>query len=99
MLAAPLIGDGNGFTVMITDAMQPPAIVYVTIEVPAFIPVTLPMLFTVATDVGALFHVPPVVASFKVVVDVTQIFGVPEIVAGVGFTVTTAVTVHPVPNE
>ena len=62
-------------------------------------PATIPALLTVAAAVRALLHAPPVVASFKVVVDVAQIFGVPEIVAGVGFTVTTAVTVHPVPNE
>ena len=48
---------------------------------------------------AGLLHTPPVVASFKII-DAPAHRGVaPVIVAGDKFTVTTAVTVHPLPRE
>ncbi len=52
---------------------------------------------TVATLVLLLLHTPDGVASAMDDVMPVQISGMPVITAGIGFTVTTAVTWHPVP--
>ena len=56
---------------------------------------TTPVAPTVAMGVALLLHVPPVVVSDKVAVEPTQIKLEPVIAAGVGYTVTTWVTVVP----
>jgi hypothetical protein len=62
-------------------------------------PVTTPVLLTVAVPVALLLHAPPGVTSFNVVVVPTQIPRLPVISAGDMFTVTTAVLTQPVPSE
>ena len=60
------------------------------VAVPAVIPVTIPVLPTVASVVLLLFHEPPAVASLNRVLLPTQTVGMPVILAGVdgnGFTV------------
>lgn len=59
---------------------------------------TPPIAVTVATPIAALLHVPGVVASVSVVVCPWHTCSVPDIGAGIEFTVTTAVTLHPVPS-
>ncbi len=54
---------------------------------------------TVATDAQELYHVPPATALVKVVVEPVQTVEDPPIAPGVVFTVKTAVTRQPVPNE
>ena len=63
---------------------------------PAVIPVTLPVLLTVAMVGSALVQVPPVVASLKVAVAPAQMVVVVPVIAaivGIAFTVFIAVTV------
>ena len=73
--------------------------IYETVAVPCVTPDTVPVLLIVAVAVGVALHVPPVVTSLRTVVDAAHTLVVPEIAAGAGFTVTTAVTVQPVPSE
>jgi len=61
------------------------------VDVPAAIPVTTPVLPTVATETALLLHVPPLVALASVVVLLMQVNAVPVIAAGLGLTVTTLV--------
>ena len=63
---------------------------------PAEIPVTTPVPApTVATEVLALFQMPPAAASVSVVVAPTQKFVAPVIAGGIGLTVTIVVAAHP----
>ena len=63
----------------------------------AVTPVTTPVVEPIlATVVVPLVQWPPVVASVKVVVAVPQKLNVPPIADGTAFTVTGAVTLHPV---
>ena len=61
--------------------------------VPGVTPVTTPEVFTVATLVAALLHIPPVAASVRFVLVPVQTLSTPVIAPakGSGFTVTTAV--------
>lgn len=66
---------------------------------PPAIPVTIPVLPTVAMPVLLLLHVPPTVASLSVVVDPAQTLNVPVIDATAVFTVIIFVAVpQPVIN-
>ena len=71
-----------------------PATVYVIVANPVPIPVTIPVLPTVATEVLLLVHVPPEVASDNKSVVPMQIVAPPEglIAAGLPLTVKVAVT-------
>jgi len=62
-------------------------------------PLTVPVLLTVAIPVLPELHTPPAVPLLNTVVEPTHITGVPVIADGSGFTVTTTVTAQPVPNE
>ena len=66
------------------------------VEVPADIPVTIPVEPIVAIVVALLLHVPPPTSANGVVYP-TQTTGIPVIARGNGFTVTTAVAMQPVP--
>ena len=59
-------------------------------------PVTTPVLLTVAVPVALLLHIPPVAASVSVVVALSHTVAAPDIVpaTGSGVTVTTKVTVN-----
>ena len=86
------IAVGVVSTVTILVAEQP-FTVYDIAAVPAVIPVTVPVLPTVATPVAPLLHVPPGVGSVSDAVAPTQILTVPGLMAeGLGLTVTVAVT-------
>jgi len=66
------------------------------VEVPGLIPDTIPVVEpTIATPVLPLLHVPPVVAEANVVVAPVHKPNAPVITAGMIFTVTTWVLVHP----
>ncbi len=65
------------------------------VAVPAAMPLTIPVLPTVATPVALLDHVPPPVAEDNEVVLPTHTDSVPEMVAGSALTVTTAVRLQP----
>src|SRR5579859_7846419 len=65
--------------------------------VPNDIPVTVPLVPTVATDALLLLHTPPTsVPGPRVVVCPTQIPDVPVNAGGIGLTVTIIVAKHPV---
>ena len=66
--------------------------------VPADIPVTTPVADTVPITGVLLLHVPDGVAQASGVVCPTHACNIPVIDAGVGSTVTTAVTLQPVPT-
>lgn len=96
MAKTPVIAAGCVFTVTTLVAKQPPLKVYVIVAVPAAAPVTTPDVeLTLAVPDALLVHTPPVGEEDKVVVDPTQTVAVPDIAPGVVFTVTTAVTKHP----
>ena len=91
----PVIVAGSGFTVTTWMLLQPYAMAYVTIVVPADTPVTTPLLFTVAFSVSLLLHVPPAVLLARVLVDPAHRTAVPVIPAGTGLTVSVTVLMHP----
>ena len=67
------------------------------VTVPGDTPVTTPVAApTVPIAVAVLVHVPPAVPSASVVVDPMHTPSDPVIFAGSGFTVTAALTKHPV---
>ena len=66
---------------------------------PGVTPVTVPLMEpTVATDVLALLHVPPVETSLSVILEPAATVKIPESGAGVGLTVNTIVALL-VPSE
>jgi hypothetical protein len=99
---AGVIAAGEVLTVTPFIIKQPVAeIVYVMLAVPGATPVTNPPALTVAIAALLLLHVPPGVVLVNVAVLPTQrmVGGIGLITLGSGLTVTTAVEVHPVPNE
>ena len=60
-------------------------------------PVTTPVADTVPTAGLLLLQAPPPVRSVSGVVKPTHTVNVPSMPVGTGFTVTTAVVIHPVP--
>jgi hypothetical protein len=98
-VVAPVIELAAGFTETITMRLQPDAIVYVIVVVPADKPDTTPVVTTTDPIDGLLLvHVPPVLAQLRVVVIPRQALIVPLITA-IGFTVIVLATTHPVPAE
>jgi hypothetical protein len=88
---------GKGFTVTVVVRRQPVGRLYVTTEVPAIRPFTVPVAEpTVATAVLLLLQVPPGVTSDNVVVVPMQREKLPAIVPGSGFTVSIADALQPV---
>jgi hypothetical protein len=85
---APVIADGNAFTVTILVAVHPFTL-YVIVAVPALTPVTMPVEEpTVALAVLLLLHAPPAKVFVSVVVAPAHMVAVPLIDAGRAFTVT-----------
>ena len=70
------------------------------IAVPSDMPVTIPLPFTVATDVLLLLQMPPELASFKTVVAPRHIFVAPVIglTEGIRLTVSGEVTLAAQPK-
>ena len=95
----PVSVVGLELTVTTAVLIQPVPSVYVIVDVPATEPVITP-------DEGRpivalpllLVQVPPAGVEFNVVVKPIQTVGVPVNVVGLSLTVTTAVTIQPVPN-
>src|ERR1043165_2201601 len=69
------------------------------VEVPKAIPLTTPVLLTVATVTLLLLQIPPSVGSLRVVVDPSQTLATPDIAPGTVLTVTTVVVRQPEPRE
>ena len=91
----PPIADGSGFTVSLKLAMQPRAVVYFMVAIPAETPDTSPDEgSTVATEGAVLLHEPPGVASFNVVVLPAHIAPVP-VIGESGLTVKVVVAKQP----
>jgi hypothetical protein len=99
IVGVPVIGARPGFTVTVVILLQPEAIVYVIIDVPAETPVTRPDVSPiVATEVEPLIQVPPgEVASIRLVLDPTQVVEVP-VMAPIGFTVINKLVAQPLPS-
>lgn len=91
----PPISDGRPFTVTTVVRIQPFAVAYVMLVVPAAIPFTTPPALMVAIVV-ALVHVPPPVALSSVVVWPAHTSCTPVMGSGNGFTTSDAVRIHPV---
>ena len=90
---------GNGFTVTVANTVQPVPIVNVMSEVPAAMPLTLPVAISiVATELFPLVHTPVPDGSVKEVVRPAHTDRVPEIAAGSELTVTTAEVTQPGPR-
>lgn len=66
---------------------------------PAVTPVTTPVPEPTVALALLLLHVPPGVTSVNVIVAPSHKLPLPDIADGFAFTVTTALVVHPVPNE
>ena len=97
-LSIPVIAKGNGSTVISWVTKHPVFNVYVINAVPRLIPCTTPVEEpTVATNVLLLLQLPPFVPSLRVFDVPRQTLKLPLINNGKGFTVTTTVTLHPVP--
>jgi len=96
-LFEPDIGVGGGFTLIAIVVKQPAGRVYVIVATPALKPVTNPSLIE-ATELSELVHEPPLVVSVKDRVLPAQTMLAPVIVAGVGLTVISSETEHPVGN-
>ncbi len=96
-VAVPVTAAGKALTVAVAEAKQPVLKVYVMPGVPAATPVIIPLAEPiVACAVLLLLQTPPPVALVRVVVRPTQTDAVPAIAAGMGLTVTAAVTRQPV---
>jgi hypothetical protein len=66
--AEPVIKPGSGVTVTVWVRRQPALVVYDTIEVPATLPVNVPVVgLMVPAITGLLLQVPPVVVVLSVV--------------------------------
>lgn len=91
----PVIGPGNAFTVTVSDLLQPDVLVHIMFAVPAVMPVTTPVAFTVATAILLLVQLTPVLVVLNVVVRPTHSDGLPLIAAGNALTVTVVVLIQP----
>jgi len=94
-LFEPDIGVGSGFTLIAIVAKQPAGRVYVIVATPALKPVTNPPLIE-ATEISELDHEPPLEVSVNERVLLAQTILAPVIEAGVGLTVISSETEHPV---
>jgi hypothetical protein len=97
MLNIPVIPAGAGLIVTVLVAKHPADVAYVTVAVPAVIPVTFPKAST-DTSPSRLLHTPPDIASERVVMPPSQTVSAPAIAAGAGFTVSTIVLKQPLDN-
>jgi hypothetical protein len=96
MLVVPVMAAGSGSTVIVAVVEQPVLIAYVTIAVPAEMPVTIPVpAFMVAMAVLLQFHTPPVVVLFNAAVAPVQTLVAPVMGVGNGLTVIGEVVMQP----
>lgn len=86
-LLSPTMASGSAFTVTSLLTKQPEAgNVYLMVEVPGSIPVTIPDVPTVAMPVLPLLHAPPVEVVARVVVALSHTIAVPVMALGMAFT-------------
>jgi len=98
-LLVPKILAGNGFTVAIVVVIQPVGNVYITILVPARMPVIQPLVLpTLAIDGETELHVPPKVGSDKHTLKPLHTGALPVMLDGKGLTVRIVLDVV-VPHE
>jgi len=93
------MADGSAFTVIAMLREHPVDSVYTTVHVPAALAVSEPPEVIVATPGHAADHVPPVGVLLYVTVLPAQTFAGPVMLPGKAFTVATAATPQPEPNE
>ncbi len=99
-LVPPVITAGSAFTENTAVLRQPVESVYVILAVPAVPVVIVPVLEPIAAVPGAsLNHVPPAGSALSVTEVPWQVLSVEPIAPGNAFTVATAVTLQPEPNE
>jgi hypothetical protein len=92
----PVIAAGVAFIVTTTFVLHAPAVIYVTLAVPADTPVSNPVVNpTLALPGNALTHVPPEISPVRVAVSPAHNIIVPLIVLGVPFTVTSTTLLQP----
>jgi hypothetical protein len=96
-VAVPVIGNGNGFTVIAYLVKQPVGNVYIIVSAPAANPVTEPAVGrTDAISGNILDHDPPTDEELKVIKDPTHTLPDPVIADGNGLTVISNVVIQPV---
>ena len=92
----PVIAAGALFTVKIAVVIQPVVAVYVIVQVPAPVALTIPEEAPIVAIPAQLqLHVPKVVAELSVEVLPTHKDNMPDMGSGSGSTVTTVVTLQP----
>jgi hypothetical protein len=92
---SPVIVAGRLFTVTTAVRKQPELLIYEICVVPFDIPVTLPVVPTVATLGVALTHVPPAGAELRAITPPTHIAELPVMTEGRLFTVILLVVLQP----
>ena len=97
-LLLPLIGAGDGTTVIARVTVHEAPKEYVIVVVPAAIPLTLPLEDPMLALAELLVHTPPATELVSVVVAPTQTVGIPPMTEGAGLTVIIFVTPQPVGN-
>lgn len=98
MLAAPLIGEGEGKTVIDLVTVHPVPSEYVMRVVPVATPVTTPLREPTLTCAELQLHQPPGIASVRVVLLPVHTADAPMIAVGKGLTVIIFVALQPVGN-
>lgn len=98
-VAVPVIGAGDGFTVIVLETLHPDNGKQIIVTVPTATPVTIPLkLPTVAIADPELDHVPPVAHVNVIELPAHTVPG-PNIGAVTGLTVTGFTAEHPAPIE
>jgi hypothetical protein len=98
-VVGPVIDVGLPITVTVAVAAVPQPVEYVIVALPALPPVTVPVVFTLATVLLLLFHVPPATASVNAMVKPEHTVEGPAIETGVPVTVIVVVLAVPQPVE
>ena len=96
---APVIGDGNAFTVNCAVLVQPAPVVYDMVVLPAAIPVTMPDDVPIVPAAAfTLLHTPPDILPVSVVVAPGHMLSEP-VIFGCAFMVTIVVVIQAAPDE
>ena len=95
-LSVPEIADGRALTVTPIVLTHPLGAVYDIVAVPTRLPVTIPLVPTLAVPASLLIHVPPGVASARLVVEARHRLVIP-VIGSIGLTVTIAIVLQPAP--
>jgi len=96
VVSEPVIGFGNGLTVIFLVLKQPAPAVYVTSQVPTDEPDNIPVVTPIVAYAQVIDQVPPAGVQFRVDVPDTHTFAPPVIRPGNALMVTIAVFLQPV---